>query len=141
MRGEEQQAIADARRIRSEPAPIRAPDDESGDDDPPDRHLVAPGSLGPTATPCVPAMPVCSPPGTAHEHRDTLYVEQLGHLHSVTRPIGPAELKLLPDAAKQVDEEWEKLRALQAWIEDSACEYEAAHERALEEAREAHSAD
>ena len=61
-----------------------------------------------------------------------MHTEQLGH----PRPISPSEMKLLPEAAKQVDEEWEKLRTRQTWIEDRVCEYAASRKRALEEDRE-----
>ena len=54
----------------------------------------------------------------------------------VARPIGPSELKLLPEAAHNVDEEWESC-AMCTWIENRACEYEAARSRALEDESEA----
>ena len=83
-------------------------------------------------------MPIICGEEAVQSHREKLEHDPIGHLAFVTRPIGPSELKRLPDAMKKVEEEWGKLRKLQTWTESRVCEYEAARERALEENREAH---
>ena len=69
-----------------------------------------------------PAMPTISGSDAVQSHRDKMDHDFVGHLALVPRPIGPSELKRLPDAIKKVEEEWDKLRGLQTWIESCVCE-------------------
>ena len=51
-----------------------------------------------------PAMPTISGSDAVQSHRDKMGHDPVGHLALVTRPIGPSELKRLPDAIKKVEE-------------------------------------
>ena len=68
-----------------------------------------------------PAMPTISGSDAVQSHRGKMDHDLVGHLALVTRPIGPSELKRLPDAIKKVEEEWDKLRGLQTWVESRVC--------------------
>ena len=65
----------------------------------------------------VPAMPILTGNDTLQGHREKLEDDPTAHLALVTRPVGQSELSRIPAALQAVEDEWDKLRALKAWIE------------------------
>ena len=65
----------------------------------------------------VPAMPVLIGDEASQGHREKLDDDPVAHLAMVTRPVGQGELARIPAALQAVEDEWNKLRALKAWLE------------------------
>ena len=108
---EKREAIERAREIRYQPA-VKAADGDSDDDElAPYVHSADDPGLAAVVrgvVPSIPAMPVIVAGSAPHrEKSQAAYL--LGHLALVTRNSGPAEMKLIPEAAERVDEDWESL--------------------------------
>ena len=71
----------------------------------------------------IPAMPVLIGEDAVQGHRGKLDDDPIAHLYLVTRLVGQSELSRIPAALQAVKDEWDKLRALKAWIEEPVCEY------------------
>ena len=69
----------------------------------------------------IPAMPVLTGEDTLQGHRETLDEYPIAHLSLVTRPVGQSELSRIPAALQAVEDEWDKLCALKAWVWEQVC--------------------
>ena len=101
-------AIEEASRVRA----LDAVGDHAQSDSDDEVSLASVVSRNPA-----PAMPVLTGNEASQGHREKLEDDPVAHLAMVTRPVGQGELARIPAALQAVEDEWNKLRALKAWIE------------------------